>query len=117
MYRVADCDTSNHLRLMLKPGAKPVYSIEPGTKLTGIKGNAGGPSPSWFGELPFEVKGAKAFAYADLMPDGDIVIVSPSYRTARRELGLDTYRCAILTDPVYAGDRPNPVGYAAIMVG
>lgn len=118
IYSIDDCDQSNPRRLVLKPGAKPVYIVPAGTPLNAVKSNADVPEFSGIKELPFTVKGAASFTDADPLPDGDIVVVSNLYRAARVELGLSTARCAVIDGAVYEdGDNPRPVGCTSLAIG
>lgn len=114
IYSIDDCDQTDPRRLVLKDGAKPVYTIAAGKPLNAVKVNKKFPD----GDFPFPVAGAVVFESADPIPDADVVICSNLYRAACVHLRRDTSRLATIDGAVYdSTDSPRPVGCLRLAIG
>ncbi len=104
-------------KLVLKPGAVPVLSVEAGTNLNAVKGNAELPAHLQDTELP--LKGGVVFIGHDRVPSGyDIVSCSNLYRAAVKECGHDTSRLATVDGVVYMSETDlRPCGCLGLAVG
>jgi len=114
IYSIEDCDASDPRRLILNPGAKPIYTIEAGKKA--LNATPGEPKPRDI-DAPFPTYGPVKFEDADPSPDADVVIVSNMYRSACVELGRDTSNLGTIYGAVYDGSSTRPVGCVGIAVG
>ena len=115
-YNLEQCDQSNPRKLIVLEGQVPVYTIEAGTNLNAIKGNA---QLTQQYDLPFKVNGAVVFTNYDPLPEGyDLYIVSNLYRSAVKELGGDTSKLATVNGVVYYDtDNPRPCGCLGLAIG
>jgi len=115
-YQIGQCDQSNPRKLLVLAGQEPVYTIEAGTNLNAIKGNA---QLTKEYDLPFKVNGAVEFISYDPLPEGyDLYIVSNLYRSAVKELGGDTSKLATVDGVVYSdSDNPRPCGCLGLAIG
>jgi len=115
-YNLEQCDQSNPRKLIVLEGQVPVETIEAGTNLNCVKGNA---QLTQKYNLPFKVNGAIVFISHDLLPEGyDLYVVSNLYRSAVKELGGDTSKLATVDGVVYQSvDNPRPCGCLGLAIG
>jgi hypothetical protein len=72
-------------RYVLIPGQTPVFNIQAGTSQLNARITTA--TPLSLSGISFEIVGDQIYAQYDPIPTGDLIIVTPAYKSAVRALG------------------------------